>query len=70
MKELTQRQQECLLFIKHYVRVYGQSPTRTEVAKGMKVNAVSTAARCVRALAAKGRLRLTPFKVRSIEVTE
>jgi repressor LexA len=68
MKKLTMRQQECLLVVKHWLRVYGKAPSHGEIARSMKARNGSTARSHLRALERKGFVRLTTYEHRGIEV--
>ncbi len=69
-KTLTKRQKEVLDFIKKFVGKKGYPPTLEEVAKKLKVSAVSTAHQHITILIEKGYLQKSGHYARDIDISE
>ena len=68
MQQITQRQQQILDFIINHQRQYGATPSRSEIAKALKLSSASTVEGHLRRLAAKGLLELLPGRNRNIRL--
>lgn len=65
---LSPRQREALNIIRHHVRVRGVPPSRSELARAMKVKGQATVDQQLAALARKGWVRLLPGVERGIQL--
>ena len=63
---LTDRQAKLLRFIQDYIRAKGVPPTIREIGQAFRFRSTGTVRDHVRALVAKGQLRVTPGKSRGI----
>ena len=66
---LPPRQLQVFVFIEREIDEKGQSPTLQEIADGNEM-LVAQAAQIVRELIAKGKIKSTPHKMRSIELVK
>ncbi len=64
----TQRQADVLACIRNHIGRHGQAPTLEEIGKALRIESVSAVLKHVRALEAKGRLRMAPNQARSIRL--
>jgi repressor LexA len=70
MRSLTDRQQQILEWIKHFIQEYGIPPTRAELAHGVGLSDASCVGPHLETLARKGWIELFPRKNRGIRVLE
>lgn len=70
MMGLTQRQQECLDFIKATIAARDYPPTYDEIAKSLDLHSRSGVQRIVMGLESRGLIRRIPGKARAIEVVD
>ena len=68
MKRLTQRQQQILDLIRHYLQVQGMPPTRMEIAQMLGVRSANAVEDHLRALARKGYIELRSGRSRNIRL--
>jgi repressor LexA len=66
----TPRQQQALAFIKQYIAARGYAPTYVEIGKAMNLKSKSGVHRLVIGMEARGLIRRTPDKWRSIVITK
>jgi SOS-response transcriptional repressor LexA len=65
---LTQRQQECLDFLRSYHAAKGIMPSMQEMIDNLQLNSKSGAARILNGLEERGHIRRTYKKARAIEI--
>lgn len=65
---LTSKQQETLEFIKSHITKYGQSPTITEIAKGLSLESLRSVTQRLESLERKGFIKRDRFKHRGISI--
>lgn len=67
---LTQKQKECLAFIKLHVEQYGYAPSVRDTVRGLGVRSTSNVHRLFSCLEERGYIRRLPGKARAIELVE
>lgn len=67
MMGLTQRQQQCLDFLRSYHAEHGIVPSHGEISAELKMYSKSGVVRLLAALEQRGHIRRTPRKARAIE---
>jgi len=68
--KLSPRESEVLTYIMLSVDVLGHAPTQREIARRLGMTSRDFIGRVLKNLEAKGAIRLQPYKVRGIELTE
>lgn len=67
---LTQKQKECLAFIKLHVEQYGYAPSVRDTVRGLGVRSTSNVHRLFSCLEERGYIRRLPGKARAIELVD
>ncbi len=69
-RQLTERQQAILRFIREYTESHGYPPTRAEIARHFGFRVAASAQDHLRALASKGAITLVPGNARGIRLLD
>lgn len=67
---MTPRQEQVLAFVVGFIRERGMPPTLREIAAQFQFASVNTARCVLQSLAAKGKIRVSRYRARAIEVLE
>lgn len=70
MKSLTQRQQQVLDLIRHYLREQGMPPTRVEIAQALGLRSANAVEDHLKALARKGHIEILSGRNRNLRLLE
>ncbi|MBL8512238.1 MAG: transcriptional repressor LexA [Betaproteobacteria bacterium] len=68
MEKLTERQQEVLDFLQHWIAEYGMPPTRQEISRALGFRSANSAEEHLRVLARKGFIEMLPGSSRGIRI--
>jgi len=66
--KLTPRESQVLSFVAHYINETGCAPYQDQILSRFNLKGRSHIQRILKRLEAKGLLKLTPYKIRGIEV--
>ena len=66
--KLTQRESQVLTFVAHYISHTGRPPYQDQIALRFNLKSRTYVQRVLKRLEGKGLLKLTPYKIRGIEV--
>lgn len=67
---LTQRQQQCLDFLRSYIGEHGIAPSFNEIAGALNLKAKSGVSRIINGLEERGVVRRVPNRARALEIVE
>lgn len=66
--KLTPRESQILAFVAHYISHTGRPPYQDQIAHRFGLSSRTYVQRILKQLEAKGLVKLTPYKIRGIEV--
>ena len=66
--KLTPREYQVLSFVAHYIELTDRAPYQEQIAHRFNLKSRTYVQRVLKRLEAKGLVKLTPYKIRGIEV--